>query len=229
MYIIGNSNPTLNNEYFACIMPDNNHFVVFDSSKQVIENGDYSGSIILKFKDNSIFFSDNLKIQNRNELSLKQGLMIGFDNISNKKIAFSKKTDFTMKKDFSTLEYAIVVPPEIMNEFDEGRFSETFPFTINLLHTTGLYFKDENHTINHIDFFKGEILKNPVSLIANGICLADRLVIDHKGDPVFYDCLIVGRDSGGELSVSYEPFVSVEIDNIENYIIILGNESLKEL
>ncbi len=228
MYNIGISNPTQNNEYFACIMPDNNHFVVLDSSKQVIEPGDYSGSIILKFKDNSIFFSDNLKLS-REELTIKQGLMIGFDCISNKKIAFSKKTDFILKKDFSSLEYAIKVPEEIMNEFDEGRFSETFPFTINLLHTTGLYFKDENHTINHIDFFKGEILKNPVSLIANGICLADRLVIDHKGDPVFYDCLIVGRDNGGELSVSYEPFVSVEIDNIENYIIILGNESLKEL
>ena len=114
-----------------------------------------------------------------------------------------------------------------MNQYDEGQFFDAFPYTINLLHTVGLYFNDYKFSIDHLDFFKGEILKNPVAVIFNGICVADRVVIDHRGDPVFYDCLIVGRDQNEELAASYEPLVNVD-DKVVEYIIILGIESLKE-
>ena len=60
----------------------------------------------------------------------------------------------------------------------------------------------------------------------NGIIVADRVVIDHNGDPVFYDCLIVGRDKNDELNISYEPIVNVD-DKVVEYIIILGIEELK--
>lgn len=63
-------------------------------------------------------------------------------------------------------------------------------------------------------------------LILKGIIIADRVVIDHNGDPVFYDCLIVGRDENDELNISYETIVSVD-DKVVEFIIILGIEELK--
>lgn len=113
-----------------------------------------------------------------------------------------------------------------MKIYDEGQVSNSFPFTINLLHTATLFLNDYESSINHLDFFKGEIIKNPVCLISNGICVADRVVIDDYGNPVFYDCLIVGRDQNDDLNVSYEPLVNVD-DNAIEYIVILGNEELK--
>ena len=89
-----------------------------------------------------------------------------------------------------------------------------------------MYVNDKKFGVNHLDFFKGEILKNPISMIRNGIIVADRVVIDHNGDPVFYDCLIVGRDKNEMLNISYEPIVNVD-DKVVHYIIILGIEELK--
>jgi hypothetical protein len=121
------------------------------------------------------------------------------------------------------------MPTDIMEVYDEGQFGDAFPYTLNLLHTAGLFLSDYEYGINHLDFFKGEILKNPISLIMNGIIVADRVVIDHRGDPVFYDCLIVGRDQDEELSISYEPLTNVK-KSLANviYIIILGIEELKQ-
>jgi hypothetical protein len=113
-----------------------------------------------------------------------------------------------------------------MQLYDEGQFSDAFPFTINMLHTAGLYLDDYQYGINHLDFFRGEILKNPISLIMHGIIIADRVVIDHHGDPVFYDCLIVGRDERDNLNVSYEPLTNVD-DKVVESIIIIGIEELK--
>ena len=135
--------------------------------------------------------------------------------------------DLLFENDFSQLLYSIIVPTEIMEQYDVGQFSDAFPFTLTMLHTAGLYLNDYRYRIDHLDFFVGEILKNPVALIHNGICVADRVVIDHKGDPVFYDCLIVGRDQNDDLKVSYEPLVFVD-DKIVEYIVILGIENLKE-
>ena len=213
-------------------MNDNN-VILFDSVKDVRINGEFNGSIISKFKDSlsSIIFSDNITITDSYEANINDGLMVGFQKIANRQLAFSKKGDFTWENlESSQLEYSIIIPNEIMELYDEGQFSDTFPYTINMLHTAGLYLKDANGlSINHLDFFQGEILNNPVSLIFNGICVADRVVIDHRGDPVFYDCLIVGRDQVDELKVSYEPIINVKMDyDPLKWIIILGIENLKE-
>ena len=209
------------------------NIVLFDYIKNIKVRGEFNGSIISKFKEyvNYIIFSDNIKITEENTIEISQGLMVGFERIGNKQLAFSQKDNFIWDNiEDSPLEYSVIVPNEIMEQYDEGQFSEAFPFTITMLHTAGLYLKDSiDSLIDHLDFFQGEILKNPVSLISHGICIADRVVIDHRGDPVFYDSIIVGRDKKDNLKVSYEPLVNVKMDDdILRFIIILGIENLKE-
>ncbi|MFX0057115.1 MAG: hypothetical protein ACFE85_01900 [Candidatus Hodarchaeota archaeon] len=204
--------------------------ILFDSVKEIKSEGIFKGSIITKCNDDykSVIFSDNMRITNSEGVYITEGLNVGFKLIGNKMSAFSKKGDFYWKDNISSLEYSVLIPEDIMKVYDEGQFGDAFPFTLNLLHTAGLYLSNYEYGINHLDFFKGEILKNPVSLIMNGIIVADRVVIDHRGDPVFYDCLIVGRDQKEDLSVSYEPLTNVKksLANVE-YIIILGIEELK--
>jgi len=184
-----------------------NEIVLYDLIQDIIKEGDYIGSIITKCKDEhkSVIFSDKVRISKDSGFFLEEGLKIGFEILNNKASAFSRKINNFTIKDLSTIEYCVKIPADIMLLYDEGQFSDAFPFTINLLHTSGLYFDDYKHGINHFDFFYGEILKSPISLINNGIILADRVVIDHHGDPVFYDCLIVGRDENEKLKISYEP------------------------
>ena len=205
-----------------------NEIVLYDLFQDIIKEGDYLGSIITKCKDEhkSVIFSDKVRISKVNGFFFEEGLKMGFEILSNKASAFSRKINNFTIKDLSTIEYCVKIPADIMLLYDEGQFSDAFPFTINLLHTSGLYLDDYKHGINHFDFFYGEILNNPISLINNGIILADRVVIDHNGDPVFYDCLIVGRDENEKLKVSYEPLTNVD-DKAVEYIIILGIEELK--
>ncbi len=209
-------------------MSNDNNIVLYDNLKGIKNIGEYSGSIIIKCRDayNSIVFSDNLKVS-ESEISVSEGLMVGFDLEIKKKVAFSRKMDYTWDNlSDAPIEYCVSIPKEIMDQYDEGQFTDAFPFTLNLLHTAGLYLNDFKFGEDHLDFFKGEILKNPVALIFNGMCVADRVVIDHRGDPVFYDCLIVGRDQNEDLSVTYEPLANVD-DKVVQYIIILGIEELK--
>jgi len=205
--------------------------ILFDSMKEIKLEGEFKGSIITKCNDdyNSIIFSDNIIISNSEGISIKEGLKVGFEFIGNNISAFSRKKDFNWVDNLNEIEYSVLIPNNIMEVYDEGQFGDAFPYTLNLLHTAGLFLSDYEHGINHLDFFKGEILKNPVSLIMNGIIVADRVVIDHRGDPVFYDCLIVGRDQKDDLSISYEPLTNVKksLGNVE-YIIILGIEELKQ-
>ena len=205
-----------------------NEIVLYDLVQDIIKEGDYLGSIITKCKDEykSVIFSDKVRISKENGFFLEEDLKMGFEILNNKASAFSRKINNFTIKDLSTIEYCVKIPADIMLLYDEGQFSDAFPFTINLLHTSGLYLDDYKHGINHFDFFYGEILNNPISLINNGIILADRVVIDHNGDPVFYDCLIVGRDENEKLKVSYEPLTNVD-DKAVEYIIILGIEELK--
>lgn len=213
-----------------------NNFIIFDIVKNIKQNGEFSGSIISKTIDpiNTIIFSDNIIISDEDRICISDGLMVGFEDIYNESVAFSRKSDYTWDNmenstlEKYTLEYSLLIPDEIMQLYDEGQFSDAFPFTINLLHTAGLFLNDYKFKIDHLKFFKGEILKNPVSLIINGLCVADRVVIDYRGDPVFYDCLVIGRDENDDLNVSYETLLNVKIDdNILKYIIILGIEELK--
>lgn len=201
------------------------NFVLYDSIKDVKVIGHFNGSIISINSDNSIIFSDNIKISD-NLIAINEALLVGFENVYNEKIAFSKKSDFIWT-DLTEcpIEYSVIIPKDIMELYDEGQFSDAFPFTINMLHTAGLYSKD---SIDHISFFKGEILKNPIGLISNGFCISDRVSIDHRGDPIFYDCIIAGRDQNGDLKVSYDPFLNIKMDEeVIDYIIILGIEELK--
>ncbi|MFX0081276.1 MAG: hypothetical protein ACFE94_05940 [Candidatus Hodarchaeota archaeon] len=201
-------------------------FVLYDSLNNTISNGIFTGSIISKYED-KIIFSDNIVISNSNEISINQGLIVGFKEKNDKIIAFSKKSDIIWKNlNELPLDYSILISENTIEQYNREQFTDDFPFTINLLHTAGLYLNDSEYQINHLDFFKDEILKNPVSLIENGIIMADRVVINEKGDPVFYDSIIIGRDEKDELKVSYETFVNVDDKNVL-YIIILGIEELK--
>ncbi len=201
-------------------------FVLYDSLNNKLSNGKFTGSIISKCKD-KIIFSDNITISNSNEISISQGLIVGFEE-DEKITAFSKKSDFLWKNlEKTPLEYSVLISENTVERYNQEQFTDDFPFTINLLHTAGLYLNDAEFKVNHLEFFKDEILKNPVSLIENGIIMADRVVINEMGDPVFYDCIIVGRDEKNMIKVSYETFVNVDDKNVL-YIIILGIEELKE-
>ncbi|UCC19081.1 MAG: hypothetical protein JSV62_13395 [Promethearchaeota archaeon] len=206
-------------------MNNSANFILFDSLKDIKINGEFTGSIISKYQD-KIIFSDNIKISESEGIIISEGLFAGFENQGNVMTPFSRKADFNWSDEEIPLEYSVLIPENTMEQYDQGQFSNDFPFTINLLHTAALLFNDPKIGLNHLDFFKGEILKNPISMIRNGIIVADRVVIDHNGDPVFYDCLIVGRDKNDELNISYEPIVNVD-DKVVEYIIILGIEELK--
>ncbi len=207
-------------------MNNTDKIILYDSINEIKIIGEFTGSIISKYED-SIIFSDNIKITDSEGINISQGLLVGFEDISEKKIAYSRKSDFSWENlEDSALEYCVLMPNDIMELYSEGQFSDAFPFTITLLHTAGLYLNDYKQGINHLDFFKGEILKNPVALIRNGMLVADRVVINDKGDPVFYDCLIVGRDQKEDLNISFEPLANVD-DKVVGFIIILGSESLK--
>lgn len=207
-------------------MNNTDKIVLYDSVKEIKIIGEFTGSIISKYKE-SIIFSDNITITDSEGINISQGLLVGFEDVTEEKIAYSRKSDFIWKNLLdSGLEYCVSIPNDIMELYSEGQFSDAFPFTITLLHTAGLYLNDYKQGINHLDFFKGEILRNPVALIRNGMLVADRVVINDKGDPVFYDCLIVGRDEKDDLNVSFEPLANVD-DRVVEFVIILGEESLK--
>ncbi|MFX1503158.1 MAG: hypothetical protein ACFFDH_19515 [Promethearchaeota archaeon] len=206
-------------------MVDSPNFVLFDSLKDILIKGEFTGSIISKCQD-KIIFSDNIKLSDTEGIFISGGFFIGFEKIENKLNPFSKCSDFRWDLKEIPLEYSVLIPEDTMEQYDQGQFSNDFPFTVNLLHTACLLFNNLKFGLNHLDFFKGEILKNPISMIRNGIIVADRVVIDHNGDPVFYDCLIVGRDEKEELNISYEPIINVD-DKVVEYIIILGIEELK--
>ena len=211
-------------------MSNTENIIIFDSLKGISLEGDFQGSIITRCKDenDSIIFSDNLKISNSEGIFINNGLRVGFELINDKKLAFSRKIKAQWYEDFESIEYSILISEDIMQVYDEGQFSDAFPYTLNKLNTAALYLDDYEHGINHLEFFREEMLRNPVSLVGEGVILADRVVIDERIDPVFYDCLIVGRDENGDLLVSFEPYMNVKKSLTDvKYIIILGIEELK--
>jgi len=211
-------------------MSNTDNIIIFDSLKGISLEGDFQGSIITRCKDNydSIIFSDNLKISNSEGIFINNGLRVGFELINDKKLAFSRKIEAQRYEDFESIEYSILISEDVMQVYDEGQFSDAFPYTLNKLNTAALYLDGYEYGINHLEFFREEMLRNPVSLVGDGVILADRVVIDERIDPVFYDCLIVGRDENGDLLVSFEPYMNVKKSLTDvKYIIILGIEELK--
>jgi len=212
------------------IMSNTENIIIYDSVKGINLEGDFQGSIITRCKDenDSIIFSDNLKISNSEGIFINNGLRVGFELIFDKKLAFSRKIKAQWYENFDSIEYSILIAEDIMQVYDEGQFSDAYPYTLNKLNTAALYLDDYEYSINHLEFFREEMLRNPVSLVGNGVILADRVVIDERIDPVFYDCLIVGRDENGDLLVSFEPYMNVKKTLTDvKYIIILGIEELK--
>ena len=211
-------------------MSNTDNSTLFDSVKGIQLEGQFEGSIITRCKDDndSIIFSDNLKISNSEGIYITDGFRVGFELNYNKKVAFSRKIEAQWYEDFDSIEYSILISEDIMQIYDEGQFSDAFPYTLNKLNTAALYLDDYKYGINHLEFFKEEMLRNPVALIGKGVIVADRVVIDERIDPVFYDCLIVGRDGNEDLSVSFEPYMNVKksLSDVK-YIIILGIEELK--
>ena len=211
-------------------MRNKDNSILYDSVKGIQLEGTFEGSIITRCKDDndSIIFSDNLKIANSEGIFIADGFRVGFELNYNKKIAFSRKIEAQWYEDFESIEYSILLSEDIMHIYDEGQFSDAFPYTLNKLNTAALYLDDYQYGINHLEFFKEEMLRNPVALVGNGVIVADRVVIDERIDPVFYDCLIVGRDEKEDLSVSFEPYMNVKQSLTDvKYIIILGIEELK--
>ncbi len=211
-------------------MSNTENIILYDSVKGINLEGEFQGSIITRCKDenDSIIFSDNLKISDSEGIFINNGLRVGFELIYGKKLAFSRKIEVQWYEDFESIEYSILISEDLMQVYDEGQFSDAYPYTLNKLNTAALYLDDYEYGINHLEFFREEMLRNPVSLVGNGVILADRVVIDERIDPVFYDCLIVGRDENENLLVSFEPYMNVKKSLTElKYIIILGIEELK--
>ncbi|MBY8982432.1 MAG: hypothetical protein KGD57_05760 [Candidatus Lokiarchaeota archaeon] len=201
--------------------------IIYDSVKNIRTNGKFSGSIIVMCKNQNIILTDSL-IFNDDIFEINKGLMVGFESIlPNKKEAFSISSNFTFDLKDDLIDYSVLIPESLVEKFDKERFSDAFPYTINLLHSAGLLLNEDHLIINHLDFFKGEILKNPIALIHNGICIADRVVIDESGNPIFYGTLIIGRNKKEDISISYESIVNVA-DKLIKYIIIIGIEAIKE-
>ncbi|MFX1501929.1 MAG: hypothetical protein ACFFDH_13275 [Promethearchaeota archaeon] len=200
-------------------------FVLFDSLKAIRIEGEFTGSIISKCQD-KIIFSDNIKISESEGIIISGGLVAGYEKVGMEVNPFSRKIDLKWSINETPLEYCVIIPEDTMEQYDQGQFSNELPYTINLLHTAGLLLNNHKFKLNHLNFFKGEILKNPIAMIRNGIIIADRVVIDDNGDPVFYNCMIVGRDENENINISYEPIINVD-DEILEYIIILGIEELK--
>jgi len=204
-----------------------NEFILFDRIRNIKRYGKFYGPIISKLQD-SIILSNNIQISKDEGISIEQGLIVGFEKHLNEKKAFSKKLDFqenNIKND--PLEYSVLIPEDTMEQYDQGQFSndDDFPFTITLLHTAGLYLNGYKQGINHLDFFKSEILRNPISMIKNGIIVGDGVVITHNGNPVFYNGIVVGRDKKDELNISHEPIVKFDAKVVE-FIIILGRKDI---
>ncbi len=206
-------------------MNTSDDFVLFDSLKSIRINGEFTGSIVSKYK-NKVIFSDNIKISDSEGIMISEGLITGFEKVGMELNPISRKVDLKWDLNDTLLEYCVIIPEDTMEQYDQGQFSNELPYTINLLHTATLLLNNHESKLNHLDFFKGEILKNPIAMIRNGIIIADRVVIDDNGDPVFYDCLIVGRDENEDINISYEPITNVD-DKMLEYIIILGIEELK--
>lgn len=197
-------------------------FVLLDSIKGLNQPGTFMGSIISKTKHplNEIIFSDNVALADT-EISLK-GLHVG---VKNKK-GYSIDQESTFLGGMNDLDYSIKLDPDIVKQFDESRFSASYPNVIRFLHSACLYFKSDEYEINHLEFIANEILNRPIALRRDGgLIIADRLVVDEKDyTPNFYDSIVIQRDSNLDLKMTFEPIISGVIEEFR-YIIILGADN----
>lgn len=211
--------------------------VIYDKYANILIPGEYNGGIIIKLQNQVVkmIFSDHVVI---NEGSLEiSGLAVGLRQGK----AFSTEQRLHLNS-FNDIIYIVRLPPEIIKEFDNARFSAIYPNIVRLLHTAVLYHNQSYKTIDHLDFVAGEILHRPVAILKNhGIIIGDRLVGDEDMHLVFYDCIIIGgvpfqssnQDNSDEMGIrpkesniliSYEHFMMFPIEQIET-IFLLGTEN----
>jgi hypothetical protein len=197
------------------------NMVLFDSHADTKNYGDFSGALIIKFKGHTpeIIFSDNLKLDEN--LFETRGLLVGVKEGK----GFSYEQGLISEKSFENIDYIVKIPESIVKEFDDARFSTSFPNIVRFLHTACLFMHQYDNLINHLEFVQGEILNRPLVLKRDGsIYIADRLVISENNEPILYDSIVISKNEDSSIDIYYEPFVSVILDDI-TYILLLGAEN----
>ncbi|MHA1914349.1 MAG: hypothetical protein ACW97V_08290, partial [Promethearchaeota archaeon] len=112
-------------------MNESADFVLYDAFKKKVSVGNYTGSIISKCED-KIIFSDNIEISEYKEISITEGLVVGFEEENEKLTAFSKKSDFFWENlDDTPLEYSVLISENTVDRYNREQFTDDFPFTIN--------------------------------------------------------------------------------------------------
>ncbi|MFX1309331.1 MAG: hypothetical protein ACFE8C_06505, partial [Promethearchaeota archaeon] len=111
-------------------MKNSPNFVLFDSLNEILIEGEFIGSIISKYQDKAIF-SDNIKISKSGGIIISEGLIVGFERIGNNLNPISRNSDFNWTLDENPLEYSVLMPENAMEKYDQGQFSNDFPYTIN--------------------------------------------------------------------------------------------------
>ncbi len=205
-------------------MSEQNPLIV-DPKRGIFRHGEYHGAILIKphYPFEAIIIADNLKFEEK--VQAKEGLLIGVHGDE----AIAREITFEALPPYHTLDYAVQISPDIIETFDQGVLSSSFPYTISFLHTALLWNQaTEQHTVNHLDFVRGEILSRPVACdVDGGIIIGDRLVINQTGDPLFYNTFIVSRNDNLHAGVSYDPMYTIG-ERFLKFIVILGSENLKK-
>ncbi len=127
--------------------------------------------------------------------------------------------------DVAGIDYCIQLEQEIISEFDDARFSASYPNIIRFLKTSCLFLDTDYRQINHLDFVSGEILNRPVAITHNnGVIIGDRLVVDEMKHLIFYDAILIGRDAKKVIQMTYEHFIMIPLSSLR-YIVLLGAEN----
>ena len=202
-------------------------YLLLDSENNYAQPGIHKGSIITKLKDgdktNSIIISEKIAIAEDLSIEILEGLRVGMNGCQ----AIVEKSNFVKTKD--EVLYSVKIDTKIVREFDKVRFDSSFPNMVAFENNKCLYHSSSTHPVNHIEFVREEILSHPIALIyPNSIVIADHVVIDHDGYPVFYNAFMVERTESSEelITITYEPVFRRNI-HFCKWIIILGVEMLK--
>lgn len=199
---------------------DNNSNIMIDRFNDIQAQGIFKGGFITKLtgSTDTLIFSDNLSSED-GQIKIT-GMHIGFRNGK----AYSEDRTSTIN-DVNGIDYSIQLEQEIISEFDEARFSASYPNIIRFLKTSCMFLDTDYKQINHLDFVSGEILNRPVAITHNnGVIIGDRLVVDEMNHLIFYDAILIGRDAKKTIQMTYEHFIMIPLSSLR-YIVLLGAEN----
>ena len=194
--------------------------ILYDYIPLEIKFGEFQGSIITKLKPTTapIVFSEYVSIE-PGRLKLT-GLMVGLDG---KKAYSSDKKDIEIR--LNHIDYCIQLSPSLTKEFDQARFTTTFPNIIRFLHTTSPYIETDQNIVNHLDFLTGEILNRPIAVTHNnGVIVGDRLVVEEGMKLYIYDAIVINRNTKNQLYATYEDYMSINRKDL-CFLVLLGTEN----